>query len=117
MAQDRQLAQEIKRKDPAGDYLYPPGKVRNEEYAALFAETYFTNNRRARKNLMGEKITVTEKLFGYAAAAFDIVKGACGNNAALARSFLRRVERNKINAHEKKFSPGSFCLCAGLNKQ
>ena len=59
-------------------------------------KTYFENNQLARKNLMGQKIKVTDKIFGYLQATYDVVKGYLGDDAAIARSFLRRVEKNKI---------------------
>ena len=82
----------INQRDPQDNLVYPPGPKRNEEYAALFVEMYYENNRRARKNLLNEKLTITEKVLDYFQKVCDTVQSRLGNSAALARKFLRKIE-------------------------
>ena len=70
--------------------VYPPGKARNEEYAAIFVETYYENSHLARKNLMDVKLTTTEKVLDYIKEVKDIVQAKMGIPSAVARQFLRR---------------------------
>ena len=86
----------INQRDKAGNYIYPPGRVRNEEYAAIFVETYYENNALARKNLMGDKLRVTEKVLDYIKTLRDIIQSRLRMPAARARSFLRRVEKGLV---------------------
>ena len=102
LAQDYKKRDEILRKDSAGRDIYPKGPRRNQEYAALFVEAYYENNKLARKNLMNEKINACEKILNYFQAATDIVKAHFGNDSAMARSFLRRVEKNQIISKNNK---------------
>ena len=82
----------INQRDAEDNLIYPPGRARNEEYAAIFVETYYENNQAARKNLLGKKLTVTEKVFDYIKTVRDTVLARVGMPAAIARKFLRRVE-------------------------
>ena len=67
-----------------------------EEAAARFVENYFTNNKLARRALCNDKIKIIERLLDYIQAICDLLKGLAGNDAALARSFLRRIAHNQI---------------------
>ena len=87
---------EILRQDSAGRAIYPRGPLRAQEYAALFVETYYENNKLARKCLMNEKINVCEQILKYFQEVIDVIGSYLGNDAALARSFLRRVENNQL---------------------
>ena len=88
----------INQKDSQNNLVYPPGKTRNEEYAAVFVETYYENDQLARKNLMGYKLTRVEKVLNYFKEVKDIVQARLGLPAAVAREFLRKVERDCYSA-------------------
>ena len=96
-AQNKAEKDYIKQKDNSGNEVYPPGKARDEEYAAIFVENYYENATIARKNLMGVKLTVVEKVLDYVKEVRDIIQAKLGNDKALARSFLRLVEKNNFN--------------------
>ena len=98
IAQRPELAEEIFAVDVQGVPLYPAGAAREAEYAAKFVEIYYTENSLARKCLAGEKITLTEKILGYAQALWDFLAAWNGDNAAQARNFLRRLEQNYYGA-------------------
>ena len=87
------LAQHINQRDEHGRLRYPPGPARTEELAALFVESYYHDNSRARKSLMGQKIPFVERVLSYVAAVIELVAAHCGHTPALAKCFLRRVER------------------------
>ena len=91
----------INQRDTDNNWVYPPGKTRDEEYAAVFVETHYENSPLARKNLMGVKLTMTEKLLNYVKDVVDLIQVKRKIPAACARQFLRQVERN----HFKNFIP------------
>ena len=78
----------------SNDYL--DKNSQDEEHAARFVEKYYTHQGLARKKLLGAKITVTEKILGYIKSATDIIQARLGNDIALARCFLRRVEAQQL---------------------
>ena len=89
------------------DQTHKNKKEAHEEYAAIFVENYYQNEKTARKYLMGEKVPIFEKFLGYIKEVKDIVTAITGNNEAIARSFLRRVERNMlINDRTKSATQG-----------
>ena len=96
-AQSPVLTKYINQKNTQGAAVYPRGAKRNQEYAALFVETYYEKPGRARQSLLGTKISRTARVLDYICAARDIVLARLGNNAAVARGFLRRVENNQLN--------------------
>ena len=96
-----QLQEQITSKNSAGQSRYPAGPVRQQEYAAIFIEHYYENNKTARAALLGKKINRIERVLRYVHALVNQVKAKLGNNAALAHQFLRRLEQNEINPVKK----------------
>ena len=111
----------INQRDAEDNLIYPPGRARNEEYAAIFVETYYENNRVARKNLLGKKLTVTEKVFDYIKTVRDTVLARVGMPAACARKFLRRVEgsyyQTEVHSRPPPASMPKSVLAACLAKE
>ena len=85
----------------AGTPEYPAGPVRDEEYAALWVENLYTTNSRARKHLTGSKLTTLEKIIDYVQAVLEIIGVYVQNDAALARAFLRKIERETAALPER----------------
>ena len=105
----------INQRDAEDNLIYPPGRARNEEYAAIFVETYYENNRVARKNLLGKKLTVTEKVFDYIKTVRDTVLARVGMPAAIARKFLRQVEGKYYQTEiQTRPSPVPAGICPSL---
>ena len=103
----------INKKNKNKEHIYPVGKKRNEEYAAIFVEKYYENQTTARKALMGVKISNAEKILNYIKEVKDIINSRLGNNEAIARSFLRKIEKNKLIKKEKPPSSNlkfNYCL-------
>ena len=116
---NKDINDEILQKDSKGNYIYPKGPERNNEYAALFVETYYENNKLARKHLTGAKIKITEKILGYIKDVSDIIKSRCGDSSARARLFLRRIERGIYEQEKtkiKKFSKQNPYSSLALDK-
>ena len=84
-----------------------PAAPPEEEYAAWFVETYYEKNTMARKCLVGAPVPIFEQIMGYVRECWEILAARLGNNAALARQFLRRIERGQIGpaAHPRR----KFC--------
>ena len=100
-AQNPRWTERLKEKDPQGNYIYNTPATRAEEFGALFVETYYEKENIARKQLMGAKLTVTEKVLGYMRTARDIIQSAWGYPPARARRYLRQVELDLIAAPPK----------------
>ena len=71
--------------------VYAAAPVRQQEAAALFVENYYLTAPRARKKLIGAKLTEIERILDYMERLWEIISARLGNNAARARIFLRRV--------------------------
>ena len=105
VAAGRQIAQRvptvakyINQRDENNQLRYPPGPARTEELAAVFVQTYYKNNALARRCLCGQRIPVVRRVLNYVCTVADIVAGQLGHAPALARCFLRRVERGEFAA-------------------
>ena len=95
----------LNQRNSTGQLLYPPGPAREEEQAALFVETYYENNARARKNLMGLRLTMTEKVLDYVHEVVDTLGVRFRHQPSMARNFLRRIERNYLNPEKNRPGP------------
>ena len=99
VAADPKLKKRLAGKTPAGKLIYPPGKVRQQEYAALWVEHFYEKNKIARKYLAGDRVPITEKIVNYARAAKNtLLAYFTNNNEAIAANFLRQIERGYYNS-------------------
>ena len=93
---NKDMSDRLNKTNSTGQLIYPRGKSRDNEYAAIFVENYYENNQLARKKLMKQKIQNIEKALDYIKLARDVVLKKFGNQPAVARLFLRRVENNQF---------------------
>ena len=99
VTKNKKLKNYLEKENNKHEPIYPKGKIRNNEYAAIFVEKYFENKKIARKYLMNEKVTNLEKLLTYVNDLKTIIQAQLGNDYALASMFLRRVEKNKLTGN------------------
>ena len=81
----------IEKVDAAGRSLYPAGPARDQEYAALCAEYYYTHKAALQKHLSNKKLTQFEQIIDYVRQVLEIIATKFGHQPAQAASFLRRV--------------------------
>ena len=88
-----------------GHEVYPAGPDRDQEAAALFVENYYLASPRARKKLIGTRLTSLEKVLEYVVAVLDILAAGLGNQPARARAYLRRVSTGYAARYRARSSP------------
>ena len=93
---DKNLKNYVEKTDRFNQSIYPKGLIRDNEYAAIFAEYYYQNRKSARKLLMTKKLTKFEKILDYIDNVKTVISAKLGNNAAIAAMFLKRVENNRL---------------------
>ena len=108
VAKDPLLQKYVEQVDSTGQPLYPPGDIRNNEFAALFAESYFNNDKIARTGLIDAKIPYFKKIIEYIKNVLDIIKSTLGNDIALARICLRKISQNYTADFIQEKSSQSF---------
>ena len=97
---DPELQKYINQRHRNGKEIYPPGPIRDDEFAALFAEAYFENNKIARSSLIDDKISNFSRIIEYIKNVLNIIKTNLGDDVSLACVFLRKISLGYDTNHK-----------------